>query len=148
MVDPLPPIFSGNILEHSANTGVGLQGVPPPGWASSSCGQALQAPLATAAAASAGPAQTAFLVTVDGYDGCPFLDSTCGTNAFLLAGFFKDCLGVNAAMGMDQGGSTTMWVAAEQAANPTTHGIVSNTSGRAHDGVRSVFNGLYVQSRN
>ena len=153
----------GNILEHSANTGVGLRtGLPPPDWAASSCGIAF-------GGLANGAAQTAFLVTVDGYDGCPLLDSSCGTNAYLLAGFFKDCLAVGAALGMvricvaslrvstsrsygvlvaalqDQGGSTTMWVAAAQAANPASKGIVSNTSGRFHDGVRQVFNGLFLR---
>ena len=49
------------------------------------------------------------------------------------------------AMGMDQGGSTTMWVAAAQEADPASHGIVSNTAGRFHDGVRQVFNGLFLR---
>jgi hypothetical protein len=72
----------GNILEHAANTGVGLiQDPSTPGTA------------------------TAVLVTTDGYDGCNPFDATCGTNAFTLAYFFKDYLNATSAMGMDQGGS-------------------------------------------
>jgi hypothetical protein len=45
----------GNILEHSANTGFGIN--------------------------SNG---TVYLVTLDGHDGCPAADPTCGTNAFIM----------------------------------------------------------------
>lgn len=71
----------GNILEHSANTAVGLL-----------------------------PNGTALLVTTDGFDGCSWFDATCGANAFTLAYLMKDFFGVASAMGCDQGGSTTMWV--------------------------------------
>ena len=71
----------GNILEHSANTAVGL-------YANG----------------------TALLVTTDGFDGCSGFDATCGTNAYTLAYLMKDFFGVASAMGNDQGGSTTMWV--------------------------------------
>lgn len=71
----------GNILEHSANTGVGL----------TADGRAL-------------------FVTTDGRDACPFYDQSCGTNAFTLAYFFRDYLNATSAMAMDQGGSTTMWL--------------------------------------
>ncbi len=46
----------------------------------------------------------------------------------------KDYFGVQAAMGCDQGGSTTMWVKGA--------GIVSNPD----RGVRSVFSGLFVEA--
>jgi hypothetical protein len=71
----------GNILEHSANTAVGL-------YANG----------------------TAILVTTDGVDGCSGLDATCGANAFTLGYLMKDFFLVASAMGCDQGGSTTMWV--------------------------------------
>jgi exopolysaccharide biosynthesis protein len=94
----------GNILEHSANTAVGL--------------------LANG---------TALLVTVDGYDGCSGLDATCGTNAYTLAYLMKDYFGVASALGMDQGGSTTMFVRGA--------GVVSNIG----QGVRAVFSALFVE---
>lgn len=96
----------GNILEHSANTAVGL----------------------TANG-------TAFLVTLDGFDGCFPLDPTCGTNAYSMAYFMRDYLGCASAMGMDQGGSTTMWVAGQG-----QDGIVSKSGG----GPRPIFNGLFL----
>ena len=36
----------------------------------------------------------AVLVTTDGFDGCPLLNATCGTNAFTLAYLFKDYFNV------------------------------------------------------
>jgi Phosphodiester glycosidase len=75
----------GNILEHAANTGVGLR------------------------ALSSGDV-AGIIVTTDGYDGCPLSNSTCGTNAYTLAYLFKDLLQATSAMMMDQGGSTTMFV--------------------------------------
>jgi exopolysaccharide biosynthesis protein len=74
----------GNILEHAANTGVGLR--------------------------AADGDVTGIIVTTDGYDGCPLTNSTCGTNAYTLAYLFKDLLNATSAMMMDQGGSTTMFV--------------------------------------
>ncbi len=62
----------GNIFEHSANTGVGLAGNG-----------------------------TVYMVTFDGNDSCLF-DPRCGINAFSMAYFFKDYLGVASAFGMDQ----------------------------------------------
>ena len=94
----------GNVFEHSANTAVGLL-----------------------------PNGTAILVTTDGYDGCNPFDASCGTNAFTLAYLMKDYFGVASAMGMDQGGSTTMWVSGV--------GVVTNP-GR---GVRDVFSALFVE---
>lgn len=99
----------GNILEHAANTGVGL--------------------------AANG---TAYLATFDGYDGCSPLNSTCGTNDWTLAYFFKDYLKVSTAMAMDQGGSTTMWVKG----SPPANGVVSSSGG----GVRNIFGALCVEA--
>ena len=90
----------GNILEHSANTGIGL----------------LQN-------------GTALLVTTDGYDGCSGLDATCGANAFTLAYLLKDFFGVASAMGCDQGGSTTMFVRGVGTVTNPGQGIRSVYSG-------------------
>ena len=76
----------GNILEHSANTGVGLR-----------------------AAADGSGGLEAVLLTTDGYDGCSIFNATCGTNAFTLAYMLKDFFNVTSALNMDQGGSTTFW---------------------------------------
>ena len=100
----------GNILEHAANTGVGLL-------------------------ASPGGGALAFLVTTDGFDGCSPFNASCGTNAFTLAYFFKDYLNATSAMGMDQGGSTTMWVKGQGA-----DGIVSHAGG----GTRNINSGLFL----
>lgn len=74
-------------------------------------------------------------VTFDGFDGCAQTNGTCGTNAFTMAYFFKDFLMVEKAMGMDQGGSTTMWVEGE--------GIVTNPGANA----RPIFSGLFLQQQ-
>jgi hypothetical protein len=97
-----------NVLEHSANTGVGLDG-----------------------------GGSAFFVTFDGYDGCGVTDPTCGTNAYTMAYFFMDYLHATTAMGMDQGGSTTMYVAGKGSA-----GIVSNPGSAP----RHVYNGLFLEA--
>lgn len=94
----------GNILEHSANTAVGLL-----------------------------PSGIALLVTTDGFDECSGLDPTCGANAFTLAYLMKDFFNVSSALGMDQGGSTTMWVQGL--------GVVSNPG----KGERDVFSALFVE---
>ena len=97
-----------NILEHSANTGFGING------------------------------SNVYFVTFDGFDSCAPWNPTCGTNAYTLAYFFKDYLGVVTALGMDQGGSTTMFVAGQ--GNGT--GIVSNPGQQP----RSVFSGLFLEA--
>jgi hypothetical protein len=79
---------------------------------------------------------TAFLVTTDGYDGCPAKTQTCGANAFSLAYFAKDYLLAGTAMAMDQGGSTTMFVQGQGAG-----GIVTSSGG----GVRPLFSGLFLE---
>lgn len=101
---PPPPSPPQNILEHSANTAVGLL-----------------------------RNGTALLVTTDGFDGCSGFDPTCGANAFTLAYLMKDYFNVSSAMGMDQGGSTTMWVQGR--------GYVSNPG----QGVRDIFSALFVE---
>ena len=98
---------TGNIEEHAANTGVGIRD----------------------------NGTTLVMATVDGVDGCPMANATCGVNAVQLAFLMKDLLHVDDAMQMDQGGSTTMWV-----------------QGRPNDGVvsvnqwqpRRVFSALFV----
>lgn len=107
-----------NILEHSANTAVGLR---PRG---------------------AGAA-TAWLVTFDGSDRCAWYDPRCGTNAFTLAYFLKDHLGATAALGMDQGGSTTMFARGQSGPRPDHPGVVSDSGGEP----RAVFNGLFLEER-
>jgi hypothetical protein len=82
-----------------------------------------------------GPNSKAWFVTFDGYDGCWL--STCGTNAYTMAYFFRDHLGATSAMGMDQGGSTTMFVAGEG-----VNGIVSTSSKGGEP--RNIYNGLFL----
>lgn len=55
----------------------------------------------------------------------------------MLGYLLKDYFGATSAMGMDQGGSTTMFVAGQGRG-----GIVSNSS--TDGGVRPVFNGLFL----
>lgn len=101
-----------NVLEHSANTALGLL-----------------------------PNGTAVFVTFDGWDSCAFWDPTCGTNAYTMAYFLRDYLGATSAMGMDQGGSTTMFVAGQG-----TEGIVTCTSqGSGCGSPRNIFNGLFLE---
>lgn len=98
---------TGNIEEHAANTAVGLRD----------------------------NGTTLVMATIDGVDGCPMANATCGVNAVQLAFLMKDVLYVDDAMQMDQGGSTTMWV-----------------QGRPNDGVvsvnqwqpRRVFSALFI----
>ena len=93
----------GNIFEHAANTAFG--------WAANG---------------------TAYMVTTDGFDGCPLLNASCGTNAFTLAYLMRDHFGAAFALSMDQGGSTTMWT--------SPGGIVSHSGG----GARDIFAGLFL----
>jgi len=108
---------NSNVLEWSANTAVGL----------------------TQDETTGGLTMT--MVTADGYDGCPFYtDTTCGINALILSYFMKDALGVTSAMGMDQGGSTTMFVKGYG-----RDGIVSCSSDKeCSGGGRPIFSGLMV----
>ena len=99
-----------NVYEHSANTGFGLR--------------------------TTNALREAVFLTTDGNDGCKKTDPTCGTNAFTLAYLMRDQFKVDTAMGMDQGGSTTMWV---QGA-----GVVSNPG--AGD-ARPIFSGLFLAKK-
>ena len=96
----------GNILEHAANTAVGLR-----------------------AAADGSGGVEAVLVTTDGYDGCSPFNATCGTNAFTLAYLMKDFFNVTSALNMDQGGSTTMWVKGRGVVTSSGSGVRAINSG-------------------
>ncbi len=100
-----------NIIEHSSNTAVGLVRRSP-----------------------GGPMSTMFMVVSNGRDSCKSSDPTCGLNAMHMAYFLKDFLGVNQAMEMDQGGSSTMWVQGL--------GIVSNKG----DSPRKLYSSLFVNA--
>ena len=95
-----------NVYEHSANTGVGFR--------------------------TTSTTREVVMVTTDGHDGCKMDDTTCGVNAFTLAYLMRDAFQCDAAMGMDQGGSTTMWVNGK--------GVVSNLGG----GARPIYSGLFL----
>ena len=97
-----------NVYEHSANTGFGLRNHTH---------------------------REAVFLTTDGHDGCAKNDTTCGTNAFTLAYLMRDVFQVDTAMGMDQGGSTTMWIEGD--------GVVSNSGGAP----RPIFSGLFLASK-
>lgn len=108
-----------NILEHAANTAVGITYVN-------------------------GKASRMVMVTTDGSDECGPKDITCGLNSKDLASLMKDHFQTAMAMSMDQGGSTTMWV---KGANPSRDGVVSrshNTEPVEEDGPRHVANGLFL----
>ena len=107
-----------NIVEHAANTAVGLRRIVGPDGESIVTGLVL--------------------VTADGRDGCPETDATCGIDAYRMAYFMRDALNVTVAMEMDQGGSTTMFVRGEG-----VDGVVS-CSGGCGSGPRAVFDGLFV----
>ena len=114
-----------NILEHAANTAVGMYG-PPPG--------------SSGVLPTGGPFHALVMVTANGHDGCSWLNATCGINAYGMAYFMRDALNVTAAMEMDQGGSTTMYVKGEG-----TDGIVScSSTGSATCSPRDLFGGLFV----
>lgn len=110
-----------NILEHAANTAVGIR-YGKDGSKSSEM----------------------ILLTTDGSDECGPKDISCGLNSNALASLMKDKFGAKLAMSMDQGGSTTMWV---KGANPDRNGVVSrshNDEPVEQDGPRHVANGLFI----
>lgn len=112
-----------NILEHAANTAVGIRFTKGADGMKSS---------------------QMTLVTTDGSDECGPKDITCGLNSADLASLMKDHFQSNVAMSMDQGGSTTMWV---KGASPDRNGVVSrshNTEPVEQDGPRHVANGLFI----
>lgn len=107
-----------NILEHAANTAVGILRTD-------------------------GKARTMIIATTDGSDECGPKDITCGLNSKDLASLMKDHFQTAQAMSMDQGGSTTMWV---KGANPDRNGVVSrshNNKPVEQDGPRNVANALF-----
>mmetsp|Transcript_17070 Transcript_17070/g.15418 ORF Transcript_17070/g.15418 Transcript_17070/m.15418 type:complete len:348 (+) Transcript_17070:31-1074(+) len=111
-----------NILEHAANTAVGL-----------------------IVDKNTNLPNTLLLVTTDGSDECGPKDYTCGLNSKDLASLMKDKFGTSMAMSMDQGGSTTMWV---KDANTDRDGVVSrshNSEPAVDDGPRNVANGLFIE---
>eukprot|EP00048_Salpingoeca_helianthica_P016536 m.232859 g.232859 ORF g.232859 m.232859 type:complete len:321 (+) comp18893_c0_seq1:20-982(+) len=100
-----------NIFEHAANTAVGLRG------------------------------SQALLVTFDGHDGSTLFNPTSGINARQLGDFLVNHLQATTAMGMDQGGSTTMYVRGQG-----VNGIVScSDTTSPTDAPRRVFDGLFVE---
>jgi hypothetical protein len=72
------------------------------------------------------------LVTARGNDGCARADPTCGIDAFPMASFARHVLGASSALEMDQGGSTTMWLASDGIVEPV------------HRGARKLFSGLFL----
>ena len=76
---------------------------------------------------------SSYLMTIDGHDGGTVVQPTSGIDAREMAHFMLDYLGVDQAMGMDQGGSTTMWI--------QDYGVVSNPG----LGTRLLFGGLFIQ---
>lgn len=79
------------------------------------------------------------LVTADGFDGCHWLDPTCGLDAYHFAFFMKDYVKVTTAMEMDQGGSTTMFIKGEG-----KNGIVSCASAGCTGSSRPLFSALMI----
>lgn len=107
--------YNVNIWEHAADTGVGL-------------------------VMRKGQTSHLLMATVDGYDGCPIRDATCGIFCHQMGFFMKDFLGATTAMEMDQGGSTTMWVTGQP-----NGGLVSNSdNNNPNSSARPVFDGLFV----
>lgn len=110
-----------NILEHAANTAVGL------------------------VMKDASTATKLVILTTDGSDECGPKDTSCGLMSMDLASLMKDHFNTGVAMSMDQGGSTTMWV---RGVNPQRDGVVSrshNTRPEEEDGPRNVANGLFLE---
>jgi exopolysaccharide biosynthesis protein len=114
-----------NILEHAANTAVGIT------YTKNEDGSNMKS-------------SKMIIVTTDGSDECGPKDITCGLNSADLSSLMKDHFKCNVAMSMDQGGSTTMWV---KGANPSRDGVVSrshNDRPEEEDGPRHVANGLFI----
>jgi exopolysaccharide biosynthesis protein len=85
-----------------------------------------------------------FLVTFDGTDNCGITNHSCGINVFPVGTFMLSYLNVTKAMGMDQGGSTTLVVRGQG-----KNGVVTCASEPNCDGSeRPVFNGLFLGLRN
>lgn len=104
-----------NILEHAANTGVGVRYFPD----------------------TPGKVSTFVMVTTDGTE-CGAKNDACGLTSRGLASLMLNEFGVHEAMSMDQGGSTTMFVRGQP-----NNGIVSKAN--SGGGARNVANGLFVE---
>lgn len=89
------------------------------------------------------------MVTTDGSDSCRLTERYCGLEAVNLASLMKEVFLTTQAMSMDQGGSTTMWIAGE---NPSRNGIVSRSDNKIpeeQEGTgRQLANGLFVKIKN
>lgn len=85
------------------------------------------------------------MVETDGSDDCLPNQDWCGIFAKDLGALHKEAFGLELAMSMDQGGSTTMWIAGE---NPSKNGIISratNTEPAENEGARNIANGLFIE---
>lgn len=90
-------------------------------------------------------AETLIMVTSDGSDGCLPFETYCGIFSPDLGSLMKDIFNCTQAMSMDQGGSTTMWIAGE---NPARDGIVSCSDNKEpceNQGSRALANGLFIE---
>ncbi len=104
-----------NILEHAANTAVGVTA-----------------------------SNMMILVTTDGSDECGPKEISRGRNSKDLASLMKDHFQASIAMSMDQGGSTTMWVKGANPDRDGVVSRSHNTKPVEEDGPRSVANGLFL----
>jgi len=110
-----------NIGEHAACTAVGLRG-----------------------------GHTLVMVTADGIDDCDMNNATCGIASWQFAYYLKDALNLTSALEMDQGGSTTFWVAGE-----ARDGVVNENGSGGHSTgpygpeakARNIYDGLFVLAR-
>lgn len=88
-------------------------------------------------------ASSLIMVTTDGSDSCMPKDKYCGIVSPDLASLMLEVFGCTQAMSMDQGGSTTMWIAGE---NPERNGVVSRSDNTSPtEGARSLANGLFIE---
>ena len=135
-----------NILEHAANTAVGIRLTEDKVTKRTFTCLTLWSLLIIVFQTSFTElkASSMFFLTTDGSDECGPRDIYCGLNSRDLASLMKDQYKANLAMSMDQGGSTTMWV---KGVNPSRNGVVSrshNTEPVEQDGPRNVANGLFL----
>ena len=124
---------AGHFFEHAGNAGMGLS-------------RPLPSTAGTLLTSQSGRPSTAWMVTFDGYDGCPFTDTTCGTTAFVMAAFFRDYLGAWDAMSMDQGGSTGMYVKG-QGSRGGAPGMVNRAHKEPDSAPRTIFSGVFVSTK-
>jgi hypothetical protein len=90
------------------------------------------------------PATEMVLITTDGSDSCMPNEPYCGLVSPNLASLMKEVFNCGLAMSMDQGGSTTMWIAGEE---PERNGVVSKSDNKepSGGGARSIANGLFIE---